>query len=487
MARVHQVSVSAVLMLLALLTTACGGILNPPVPTPTRTPLPTLPPTSRPATATPVPEQWVKNHRVTQMWSGPAGAPGVVSFGPTSTAFCSFRIERQEENARMFVYNPYTDSHFWIDADDVGPVVPPERRPGPKPAGVNCAEIVYEPRLSATPGQTATAIPRPSETALPAALNVTPQAAPDPRPGQPLVLALYYPWYDLSTWERGETSDLPQQPYGSSDPITIGRHVGWAREAGIDVLVSAWYGPKDANPTETNFRALLTEAERTGLKAALLLETDNDDFYPDRAILAQALRHFLAVHASHPAYLRIDGRPVMLVWNPKSVYATDGRRVNAKSAAAVSAWSSLIAEVDPQRKALWIAEGDFFEILGVFDGIFPYSIAWSPDPAKQLNSYGESVRSRAASLGARKVWAATAMPGYDDTRINGRAPTFAVNRQNGSYYERTFQGAIESRPDWVVITSFNEWLEGTQIEPSQAYGRQYLDLTRTLADRFKRQ
>ena len=77
------------------------------------------------------------------------------------------------------------------------------------------------------------------------------------------------------------------------------------------------------------------------------------------------------------------------------------------------------------------------------------------------------------------------MPGYDDTRINGRTPTFAVSRQDGEFYRRTFQGAIDSKPDWIVITSFNEWLEGTQIEPSKRYGRQYLDLTRTLADRFR--
>ena len=58
-------------------------------------------------------------------------------------------------------------------------------------------------------------------------------------------------------------------------------------------------------------------------------------------------------------------------------------------------------------------------------------------------------------------------------------------RQDGEFYRRTFQGAIDSKPDWVVITSFNEWLEGTQIEPSVRYGRQYLELTRTLADRFR--
>ena len=52
----------------------------------------------------------------------------------------------------------------------------------------------------------------------------------------------------------------------------------------------------------------------------------------------------------------------------------------------------MLDEVDPQRQALWIAEGDFFPLLDAFDGIFPYSIAWSPDPARQLQSYGQRVR-----------------------------------------------------------------------------------------------
>ena len=36
-----------------------------------------------------------------------------------------------------------------------------------------------------------------------------------------------------------------------------------------------------------------------------------------------------------------------------------------------------------------------------------------------------------------------------------------------------------------MITSFNEWLEGHQIEPSTSYGTLFLDLTRELAGRFK--
>jgi hypothetical protein len=96
------------------------------------------------------------------------------------------------------------------------------------------------------------------------------------------------------------------------------------------------------------------------------------------------------------------------------------------------------------------------------------------------------VRAYNAAHGTAKRWIATAMPGYDDTNIPGRGGTFAVDRAGGAYYERTFQGAIASRPDWVMVTSFNEWLEGHQIEPSTSYGTRFLELTRSLGDSFRR-
>lgn len=465
-----------VVIVLVVLATACSIApqLSSPPPTAVPTAIPT--PTSVPPTETPEPEQWVKNHRVTQMWSGPGGDPGAISFGSTATQFCSFLVLGREKGGRIYVYNPSNDGSFWIDADAVGPVEPPKHSPGPKPANVNCTEIVYD--GPGTSGQIAAGAPTP--TTVPTA-----SVLPDPKLGDPLVMALYYPWYDYTTWNKGQTSDLPREPYASVEPSTIAKQVAWAHNAGIDVLVSAWFGLKDNNPTETNFKQLLTAAQAGGMRAALMLETDSDEFYPNRATMVQALHDFLDVHATHPAYLRVDGKPVILVWHPIGVYGSNGQRIEQKNAAVVDAWAGVIAEVDPQHRALWIAEGDYFELLRVFDGIFPYSVAWSPDPAGQLASYGQTVRQRSSSLGSRKIWAANAMPGYDDTHVQGRRDTFSVSRQDGAYYEKTFQGAIASRPDWVVISSFNEWLEGTQIEPSATYGDTYLDLTSRYAARFK--
>ena len=123
-------------------------------------------------------------------------------------------------------------------------------------------------------------------------------AHPGAAAGQRLVMALYYPWYDENTWASGTTSDQPLIPYASWERETIARHVDWARDASLDALVSAWFGPRDKNPTETNLKTLLEVARPTGLKVAILLETDSNEFFPSRGALVDALRHALATHAN---------------------------------------------------------------------------------------------------------------------------------------------------------------------------------------------
>jgi hypothetical protein len=118
----------------------------PTTPAPPTAPPTTIPTTSAPPVARPTPDFapfWVKNHRLTGMWSGPTNGPGVVSFGTTSQQFCSFQVVLPPEGPRLYVFNPHSQNYFWIDADAVGPVGPPEQRPGPLPAGQNCAEAVH--------------------------------------------------------------------------------------------------------------------------------------------------------------------------------------------------------------------------------------------------------------------------------------------------------------------------------------------------------
>jgi len=65
-----------------------------------------------------------------------------------------------------------------------------------------------------------------------------------------------------------------------------------------------------------------------------------------------------------------------------------------------------------------------------------------------------------------KVFIPSVGPGYEDRKIrpwNGR--NFRA-RENGAYYDRCFEAALEVQPQFVSISTFNEWHEGTQIAPA---------------------
>jgi uncharacterized protein YraI len=296
-----------------------------------------------------------------------------------------------------------------------------------------------------------------------------PSSSPALADDSPLVLAFYYAWYDQNTWSSGLPADQPIQPYTSRDSATIERHVSQAQSAGIDALIQSWYGPEEANnQTESNFRTLLDIAAAKGFHAAVDFETTGP-FFADQASIVDALGHLLEVHAQHPAYLHYQGKPVIFFWRQQRF--------------SIDEWANIRAQVDPDHESLWIAEGVDISYQAIFDGHHLYSIAWSPDVERTLNDWAFRVRQYETQNGTNRLWVATVMPGYDDTRTD-RQDAFAVDRHGGKFYLETWSAAAASQPDWIVITSFNEWIEGTMIEPSLSYGDYYLELTRKMARGF---
>jgi len=281
----------------------------------------------------------------------------------------------------------------------------------------------------------------------------------------PLVLAFYYAWFDENTWTSGLPADLPAQPYRSANPATIERQVTQAQNAGINAFVQSWYGPQvENNQTETNFSVLLDIAARHNFQAAVDVEV-MAPFFPNAASVQKALATLMTTRVNHPAYLRYRGKPVIFFWRQQRFDA--------------ATWAAIRTAVDPDRNAWWIAEGLDLSYLDVFDGLHLYSIAWADNPAAELNKWPPRIQKVENRLGVDKLWVATVMPGYNDLKL-GRADSFVRARNNGEFYRQTWNAARASKPDMLIITSFNEWLEGTQIEPSATYGNFYLDLTRQL-------
>lgn len=66
-----------------------------------------------------------------------------------------------------------------------------------------------------------------------------------------------------------------------------------------------------------------------------------------------------------------------------------------------------------------------------------------------------------------------------------RHPGLKTDRLDGAVYRVLWDEAIKARPDWVLITSWNEWHEGSEIEPSWEDGDKYLQLTGDNSARFR--
>ncbi len=149
-------------------------------------------------------------------------------------------------------------------------------------------------------------------------------------------------------------------------------------------------------------------------------------------------------------------------------------------------WRAIRNQVDPNHNSIWIAEGVDMAYQAVFDGHHLYSNTWNPptDLNWTNSKFARWVADARNTYGTYKYWVATVMPGYNDIRT-GRSDGFAQDRWGGDYYEGSWQAAIASNPDWIVITSFNEWPEGSHIEPSASYGNQYLDLTARWSGTYK--
>jgi len=209
------------------------------------------------------------------------------------------------------------------------------------------------------------------------------------------------------------------------------------------------------------------------------------DLEIDEETTLEYLRYAISEHGDHPAFMRVDGRPVIVVF--KSYEWPD------------ATWEDIFAQLRAEGlDAIFLAhfhgEWPRLDSLEVFDGLFSYGILGivsSNDEVPTVLAPTYATTGRAvhhypllADSPAPRIWVATVQPGYDDHLIPGRVGVI-LEREDGALYRSTFDAALGSDPDWIFITTWNEWWEHTHIEPSVNFGQQYLQITREYAGRWK--
>ena len=95
-----------------------------------------------------------------------------------------------------------------------------------------------------------------------------------------------------------------------------------------------------------------------------------------------------------------------------------------------------------------------------FEGVYTYDIL--------VYGGNELGRFCAEAHAVHLICAPSVGPGFDARRTEHIARI--KPRRNGATYDHMWRAAIHAHADRVTITSFNEWHEGTQIEPAAPAG-----------------
>lgn len=306
------------------------------------------------------------------------------------------------------------------------------------------------------------------------------------------VLAFYYPWYGnpqapegsgrWSHWRDvdeqaktiGSSTHYPELgPYDSHDPKVITQHCRWASEAGLTGWIVSWWG--HGSFEDRAMPRILDISRQFNLGVTVYYETIPGQPKTAENAVKDILR-LLEKYANHPAWLTVNGKPVLFIY---------GRAVGEIG---VEAWAEVIKKVNADHRGGAFFQGDRFsaEAAKVFDGLHTYNTAGQlrGKSLDEVKAWSAETYPRWVKLArdAGRMSAITVIPGYDDTKI--RKPGLKVERYDGQSYLAQWEAAIAAAPDWILITSWNEWHEGSEIEPSLEHGRKYLELTRKMTGRF---
>ncbi len=275
--------------------------------------------------------------------------------------------------------------------------------------------------------------------------------------------------------------------YSSNDPEIITRHMKQIKDAGIGVIAFSWWGKNSY--TDKSVSTYLDIANQFQLKLTFHIEP----VYKTIDQFQQIVEYISSEYGNHPAFFRHKGKPFYYIYDSGKVKYPEWNKLLSPD----GELSIRNTPLDATFIGHWERERDGgFILKSGFDGFYTYY-------ASEGFMYGSTTSNWPLLAEFSKqhnlLFIPCPGPGYLDTRIRPWNGKNTEDRNNGEYYEKMFRNAAVVDPDYIAITSFNEWHEGTQIEPAipksistftyMDYGKDvepsfYLKKTRELIEKY---
>ena len=257
------------------------------------------------------------------------------------------------------------------------------------------------------------------------------------------VAIFYYPWYSTPARDGGwahwyverdgapvlSTAYLPSRGlYSSSNAKIVGAQMREIAAAGVDTVVVSWWGY--GSPENERLPLVVQAAQRAGLSVSIHVEP-----YRGRTP-ARAAEDIARLHQE-------GGFTDFYVYDADRDPATE--------------WAQAFEPLAGIRIFGHTTLAGRARASG-FDGLYTYDVVtWTSSFFRRL-----CTQAHAAGL----LCIPSVGPGYDARLTTGLQSIRP--RNNGATYDRMWKTAVQARADLVAVTSYNEWQEGTQIEPARA-------------------
>ncbi len=315
---------------------------------------------------------------------------------------------------------------------------------------------------------------------------------------KPLLMAHYMPWfqtkeqsgywgwhwtmnhYDPGKFDSSGKREIASHyypltgPYDSQDSHVLEYQVLLMKLSGIDGVLVDWYGDEDYNDygvINKSTGALFSWIKKANLKFAIVYEDQtiqnmiNGGRITSSSAISygsRAVDYLSSTWFNTDAYLKIESRPVLLVFGPQYFKKS-------------SDWETIFGSINP--KPLFFTEDNYLSPVGA--GAYPWPPMWKTNSSgvltqASLNDYLTQFYQRASSWNYK---IGSAFPAFHDIyKEAGVSSGYGfLDSQNGATFSSTLEMAVNQNCDVIQLVTWNDYGEGTIIEPTVEFGYRYLE------------
>ncbi len=319
---------------------------------------------------------------------------------------------------------------------------------------------------------------------------------PVPHPistGEYQIGALYFPGWDGESnggWQRIWRRTPERKPmlgwYDEGNPEAIDWHIKWLVENGISYLAVDWYWDRGNTHLDHFLNAFKKCRYRSYMKIALMWANHLTAGAHSEEDSYEVARHWVKEYFSMPEYLKIDGKPLIMIWS------AEGMNRDMKEHGGVARVNQIFQEVAREAgypgvhicgMKLPEARTNNAQIQRLKDQgydstfIYRYKDARNVAPGTKRYSFQELVDTSADYWWER--FCVGTLPffvnitsGWDDRPWNNHLEIYGKTPER---FKAICQAAKQFADDmhlekWIMLGPVNEWGEGSYIEPCTEYG-----------------